>query len=99
MTALHIRLGNPRALPIDILLTAIPSLPRPALARLVERAIDHMDQQDGDPDLEPNGDELDTGNAEDEHWTAAPWGMGGPGCPISDPGEDEHDQEDDRNSN
>jgi hypothetical protein len=97
MTALHIRLGDPRGLPIDLLLSSIPSLPRPALARLVERAIDHMDQQDGDADLEPNGDEMDTGNAEDEPFVGPPWGHIGPGCSIGDPGEDEHDKEDDRN--
>ncbi|MCR5872282.1 MULTISPECIES: hypothetical protein [unclassified Sphingomonas] len=94
--SLHIRYGKPEALPIDMLLSAIPSLPRVALDRLVERAIEQMDEQDGDPDFEPDGDELDTGNAEDEHWTGRPRGMGGPGCPISDPGEDEHDKEDDR---
>ena len=31
---------------------AIPSLPRPELARLTERMIDRMDEIDGDPDLE-----------------------------------------------
>ena len=34
----------------------IPSLPRPYLKRLVERAIDRLDEIDGDPDLE-DGDE------------------------------------------
>ena len=88
MTALHISYGQAKALPIDVLLTAIPSLPRPALARLVDRAIEHMDQQDGDAELEPDGDELDTGNAEDEHTAGYPWGHVGPGCSISDPDED-----------
>lgn len=62
MTALILRYGHPTALPIDILLSAIPSLPRVALDRLVERAIEEMDQQDGDHDLEdddPSGDTLD----------------------------------------
>ena len=34
------------------LLAIIPSLPRPALARLTERLVDRMDEIDGDPDLE-----------------------------------------------
>lgn len=38
--------------PLDILLRAIPSLPRAALDRLVTQAIDRMDQLDPDPDLE-----------------------------------------------
>jgi hypothetical protein len=84
MSGLVIRYGNPEALPIDVLLSAIPSLPRVALDRLVQQAIDHMDAIDPDPDFEPNGDELDTGNAEDEAFIGTPWGMGGPGCPISD---------------
>jgi hypothetical protein len=99
MSALHIRYGKPEALPIDVLLSAIPSLPRVALDRLVERAIEEMDGQDGDTDLEANGDELDgSAGAEDEfwpHWRNHGWS---PGCPISDPGEDEHDMEDDRYS-
>lgn len=98
MSALHIRYGNVEALPLDILLSSIPSLPRVALDRLVERAIEQMDEQDGDPDFEANGDEQDTGNAEDEPFAGIPWGMGGPGCPITDPGEDEHDMEEDRYS-
>ena len=85
MSALVIRYGRPEALPIDVLLSAIPSLPRVSLDRLVERAIEQMDEQDGDPDFEWSGDELDTGNAEDEVFAGTPWGMGGPGCPITDP--------------
>jgi hypothetical protein len=33
-------------------LGAIPSYPRPVIERLVARLIDHLDEQDGDPDLE-----------------------------------------------
>lgn len=43
-------------LPLDVLLSAIPSLPRPLLSRLTARLIEHLDQVDGDPDLE-DGDE------------------------------------------
>lgn len=52
MASRAIDFGRASALPLDMLLAAIPSLPRPLLARLVSRAIDHMDEQDGDPDLE-----------------------------------------------
>ena len=93
MSALHIRFGNAKALPLETLLSMIPSLPRQALDRLVERAIDHMDELDGDADLELGGDELDTGNAEDEHAAGHPWGHVGPGCAISDPDEDCGDAE------
>lgn len=40
------------ALPIDILLSAIPTLPRPILSRLTARLIDRLDEIDGDCDLE-----------------------------------------------
>lgn len=33
--------------PLDMLLSAIPTLPRPLLARLVARAIEHMDEHGG----------------------------------------------------
>lgn len=47
------------SLPLDMLLTVIPSLPRPVLARLTTHMIERMDELDGDPDLEqsyPNAD-------------------------------------------
>ena len=78
---------------LEGMLAVIPSMPRPALARLVQRAIDRMDDLDGDPDFEPCGDELDGSNAEDE--ALAPSAMQlrlehhqGAGCPIADPGGD-----------
>ena len=37
---------------LDLALNLIPSLPRPMLARFVERAIERMDIEDADPDLE-----------------------------------------------
>ncbi len=42
--------GSATALPA--LLSTIPSLPRPVLARLVESIIAHLDEVDGDDDLE-----------------------------------------------
>lgn len=80
------------ALPIEALLSAIPGLPRPVLARLTARMIDRLDEIDGDPDSEPNGDEQDHSDAEDEPFN---WRFGlakefGPGCPISDPDYEEN---------
>lgn len=74
-------------LPIDLLLSSIPCLPRRALDLLAQRAIDRLDELDGDPDLEANDDELDGSLGEDDfhsHHTT-PWT--GPGCPVSDPSE------------
>jgi hypothetical protein len=74
-------------LPAHIALSLIPSLPRPALERLVQRLIDGLDDMDPDSDLEPDGDEEDgVYGAEDEF--VMPGGIDiGPGCPVSDPGE------------
>lgn len=79
-SSLAINLGGAKALPLDIALTVIPSLPRAALERLVQRAIDHMDALDGDTDVEP--EETDHTNGEDDFYLA-PTGMG-PGCPYAD---------------
>lgn len=38
--------------PLDVALNIIPSLPRPLLSRLVARAIERLDEIDGDPDME-----------------------------------------------
>ena len=55
--------------PLDTLLGAIPSLPRPILDRLVERAIDYMDEIDGDADLEDDDPPEDTNDAEIVIWS------------------------------
>lgn len=46
--------GSASALPdpLALALSAIPSLPRPLLSRLVARAIERLDELDGDPDFE-----------------------------------------------
>lgn len=51
-------------IPLDILLSVLPSLPRPVLARVTMRLIDHMDTLEDDPDLEE--DDPAGGNVEDE---------------------------------
>jgi len=68
--------------PLDALLSAIPSLPRAMLDRLVAGMIDRLDELDGDPDIEPNGDEHDGNPGEDDFWPFAELRLG-PGCPVS----------------
>jgi hypothetical protein len=48
--------------PVNIMLAAIPSLPRAELAQLTMRMIDRMDDIDGDPDLEHLRDDDEDGN-------------------------------------
>ncbi|MDT9598540.1 hypothetical protein [Sphingosinicella rhizophila] len=64
--------------PLDVALAVIPSLPRALLTRLVTRAIDRLDEIDGDPDLELTGEE-------NEPDFSKPLEGYGPGCPISEP--------------
>lgn len=54
----------------SVLMSAIPSLPRSMLARLTERLINRLDDLDGDPDVELNGDEMDDdGDRRDLSWS------------------------------
>ncbi len=92
MSARH-ALTRPEQAPLDVVLSAIPSLPRALLARLVERAIECLDEMDGDPDLE---DDDPAGQAdEDGINTGIPivveqgLSLHGPGCPWSDPREED----------
>lgn len=85
MASLPINPGRASALPLDLLLSAIPSLPRSFLERLVERAIDSMDRDDGDLDIESNGDELDGSAGEDDFCPHNTGAILYPGCPCSDP--------------
>lgn len=90
MATQHHDLGRASALPLSAMLEALPSLPRPILSRLVARAIEHMDEMDGDCDQEeddPTGqcdeDGINTGNP-----AFAMHGRSyyGPGCLIADGG-------------
>lgn len=56
MSAAAVRREAATALPLDVLLSAIPSLPRKVLARLTARLIDRLDELDPDPDAEPEED-------------------------------------------
>jgi len=58
MMSVHIRTAQgSRAIgshmPLNVALAIVPTLPRPILARLVARAIERLDELDGDADLVP----------------------------------------------
>lgn len=86
------RRPHPTMTSLRAALAIIPSLPRPVLDRLTQRCIDRLDEMDGDLDLGPNGDELDGTGGEDD-FVSYMLVDNSPGCPLSDPGEDNHDQE------
>ena len=60
-------------LPLNVALAIVPTLPRPILSRLVARAIERLDELDGDADLEPevteqdDEPEMDDEPEEDDH--------------------------------
>ena len=69
--------------PLTVALSVIPRLPRPLLVRLVERAIERLDELELDPDLEPDDFPEDDDPREDdnpgEDWrsgAAAQWRIG-----------------------
>lgn len=64
---------------LDGLLSAIPSLSRPVLRRLVERMIDRLDETGPDPDEDCGRDEAEP---DFRRRRKSPWD--GPGCKISD---------------
>lgn len=72
----------------EALLAIMVTLNRSSVAAAIDALIDRLDTLDGDPDVEPNGDELDGGTGEDEFPVEGgyvAYGAGHPGCPISDP--------------
>ena len=89
MNALSIRIGRGASrLPADVALSLFPSLPRPVLERLAQQIIDHLDDADGDTDVEANGDEGDYAGSEDDCCPVLANGTDmGAGCPIADAGE------------
>lgn len=73
------------ALPLEALLSSIPSLPRPILARITARMIERLDELDGDPDMEIDEDcGTDEGEADFRRRRRHRRNESGPGCPISD---------------
>lgn len=89
MSALSIRIGRGASrLPVDVALSLIPSLPRPVLERLAQSIIDHLDAEDGDPDVELNGDEGDYTGTENDCDPVRCYGIDmGASCPIAYAGE------------
>lgn len=77
------------------IVNVLASLDRATVQAAVETMHVLLDMLDDDPDLEPNGDERDNSGAEDEITSSSVNVMyvGAAGCPIGDPGEDEHDRE------
>lgn len=88
----------PVTLPDDLIPIKLPPVlayivgadiaPRRSVEQLIQKAIDALDELDGDPDLGPDGDELDGTGAEDDFCSQGD-GSFAPGCPLSDPGEDD----------
>ncbi len=74
------------AIPLDVLLSAIPSLPRPLLSRLTARLIERMDELDGDPDLEDDNEDCGQDEGEPDFRKRRRYrrNQSGPGCLISD---------------
>lgn len=77
--------GGAQPLPIALIGQAVPKLTRHELEALTERLLVALDQLEGDPDLEPNGDELDGDAAEDDFMDHSYRFRTEPGCPIADP--------------
>lgn len=73
--------GRGHSLPADIALSLIPSLPRAHLEQLVQRLVDRLDEEDGDPDLEDATDAEDDFSLSDDARDG--WGSG-PGCILAD---------------
>jgi hypothetical protein len=73
--------------PLEALLSSLPSLPRPILARITARMIERLDEMDGDPDLEANDDDCgsDEGEPDFRRRRRHRRNERGPGCAISDP--------------
>src|SRR5438094_10197122 len=73
---------HPAALPpMPAVARILAQFERQQLAAFIEVAISLLDGDDGDPDLEPNGDEED-GNASEDDFMHHP-NDGGAGCPIA----------------
>lgn len=78
---------------LEIILRALTAFQQ-ASSEAAEILLRRLDDIDGDPDLSPDGDELDGSLAEDD-FSPKGTGISGPGCPLSDPGEDDNPAEED----
>lgn len=73
------------AITLELLLSAIPTLPRSIVEQLAERLVDRLDELDGDPDDEES--DLEDSFA----FSGTALGLieslwSGPGCELTDPG-------------
>jgi len=68
---------------LEIILRALTAFQQ-ASSEAAEIILRRLDDIDGDPDLSPDGDELDGTAAEDDFYPHSNW-RAEPGCPISDP--------------
>ncbi|WP_305097473.1 hypothetical protein [Croceibacterium aestuarii] len=71
-----------------------PAAPRSAVEALLQRAIDELDEIDGDTDME---DDDPAGQCDEDGINTALgslyyYGLAGPGCPIADPDEGVEDK-------
>ena len=91
MSARH-ALARPETATLDVVLSVIPSLPRALLARLVERAIECLDEMEPDADLEDEGDAHDGTGSEDDfgryYWQTHDT-LHKAGCSLSDGDDDD----------
>ena len=74
--------------PVLAYIMGVDIAPRASVERLIQAAFDALDAMDGDPDLENATDAEDDFSLSPD---VAEWASGVLGCPISDPGGDEHD--------
>lgn len=96
MAEIPVDFGGPAAttdvapVPPEYILRTLSLYDRETLGSVISLGIEILDQRDGDPDVEANGDELDGSLTEDDFCSHnLPLHLQGPGCPFTDPGEDE----------
>lgn len=84
--------GAPRVPPgRDSLAAHFARLNREDLSAIATAAIDELDAREPDADIELNGDEADGSASEDDYHPQSENWKGEPGCPLADPGGDEHE--------
>lgn len=84
--------GAPRVPPgRDSLATHFARLTSEDLSAIATIAIDELDKRDPDTDVEANGDELDGSASEEDFGHQGENWKGEPGCPLSDPGGEQHE--------
>ena len=76
--------------PAPAVIAILSRFDRSQLEGFIEIAIELTETLDGDPDIELNGDEADGSLSEDDfNGHNCPMHLQGPGCPISDPAEED----------